>query len=594
MKIKSVEIWGMHNVLHKKYDFSNVNYFFGKNGSGKTTVLQAVQLALLGYIPGTNKKAQDIFTHSCAPEMKVSLVFDNGYNVTRSYKKNKQSVKSETTCVPDGFDPSDIVKDLELPVFNFSTFLAMSPNAMKDWFIKFLPSSENEVNWKKILDGSEVSYVNDSLYEDVLNYASGLTPDIEGVIKLNEYMKSLLSFKQAEQKRYQYTFSSLVYYQDYDGPNNENEITDKIASLRLTKQKYLNDVSAYNSQKYTERCLSEYSDLKDEINDDDDFTSCQSSVRDLENKLKEIDSKKFEIEREINSKRNEYDEVNKVVSTGGICSYTNEVCSSIQPMINGMKERAVRLKESISNLRTQLESISYSRMSVCKTLNETNQKLSAIIKRYGERDTILKSYKPVSKPEDLDVSFIDNEIARLEECIVQLRANLQYDRISENVSREKMVMEQDIDTLKNWINATGPNGIQASLSEKPFHDMEIILNNFLHTMYDPNISFKFILDSKNNSFGFGIVRDKRFIKFDTLSSGEKCIVSIILATGLIRCNDSKIHLMLVDDALDHLDDEKADMFFRTLAKIEDTQFILAGVKKCSVNNSDNFKITEII
>ena len=594
MKIKSVEIWGMHNVLHKKYDFSNVNYFFGKNGSGKTTVLQAVQLALLGYIPGTNKKAQDIFTHSCAPEMKVSLVFDNGYNITRSYKKNKQSVKSETTCIPYGFDPSDILKDIELPVFNFSSFLTMSPNAMKDWFIKFLPSSENEVNWKDILDGSEVSYVNDSLYRDVLNYASELTTDIEGVIKLNEYMKALLSFKQAEQKRYQSTFSSLVYYQDYDGPNNENEITDKIASLRLTKQKYLNDVSAYNSQQYTERCLSEYSDLSDEINNDDDFISCQSSVHDLENKLREIDSKKFEIEREINSKRHEYDEVNKVASTGGICSYTNEVCSSIQPMINGMKERSLRLKESISNLKIQLDSISYSRVSVCKTLNETKQKVAAIIKRYDERDTILKSYNPVSKPEDLDISFIDNEIARLEECIVQLRANLQYDRISENVSREKMVMEQDIDTLKNWINATGPNGIQASLSEKPFHDMEIILNDFLHTMYDPNISFKFILDSKNNSFGFGIIRDKRFIKFYTLSSGEKCIVSIVLATGLISCNKSQIHLMLVDDALDHLDDEKANMFFSTLEKLEDTQFILAGVKKCNVNTSDNFKITEII
>lgn len=594
MKIKSVEIWGMHNVLHKKYEFSSVNYFFGKNGSGKTTVLQAVQLALLGYIPGTNKKAQDIFTHSCAPEMKVSLVFDNGYNITRSYKKNKQSVKYETTCIPDGFDPSDILKDIELPVFNFSSFLTMSPNAMKDWFIKFLPSSENEVNWKDILDGSEVSYVNDSLYRDVLNYASELPPDIEGVIKLNEYMKALLSFKQAEQKRYQSTFSSLVYYQDYDGPNNENEITDKIASLRLTKQKYLNDVSAYNSQQYTERCLSEYSDLSDEINNDDDFISCQSSVHDLENKLREIDSKKFGVEREINSKRHEYDEVNKVASTGGICSYTNEVCSSIQPMINGMKERSVRLKENISTLKIQLESISYSRVSVCKTLNETKQKVAAIIKRYDERDTILKSYNPVSKPEDLDISFIDNEIARLEECIVQLRANLQYDRISENVSREKMVMEQDIDTLKNWINATGPNGIQASLSEKPFHDMEIILNDFLHTMYDPNISFKFILDSKNNSFGFGIIRDKRFIKFDTLSSGEKCIVSIVLATGLISCNKSQIHLMLVDDALDHLDDEKADMFFSTLAKLGDTQFILAGVKKCNVNTSDNFKITEII
>lgn len=594
MKIKSVEIWGMHNVLHKKYDFTNVNYFYGKNGSGKTTVLQAVQLALLGYIPGTNKKAQDIFTHSCAPEMKVSLVFDNGYNITRSYKKNGQSVKSETKCIPDGFDPSEIVRDLELPVFNFSTFLAMSPNAMKDWFIKFLPSSENEVNWKEILDGSEVSYVNDSLYQDVLNYASELTPDVKGVRKLNEYMKSLLSFKQAEQKRYQSTFSSLVYYQDYDGPDNENEITDKIASLRVTKQKYLNAISAYQSQQYTERCLEGYSDLKDDIHNDEDFISCQSSVSDLETKLRDIDSRKFEIEREINSKRHEYDEVNKVVSTGGVCSYTNEVCPSIQPMINGMRENSVRLKESISTLKMELNSLSASRMSTCQILNDTKQRLAIIIKRYDERDTILKSYNPVSKPDEVDISFIDNEIARLEECIVQLRANLQYDRISENVSREKMVMEQDIDTLKTWINVTGPNGIQAILSEKPFHDMETILNDLIHRMYDPDIEFKFILDGKNNSFGFGISRNKRFIKFDTLSSGEKCIISIVLATGLISCNPSQIHLMLVDDALDHLDDEKADIFFDTLAKFTDTQFILAGVKKCNVNNSDNFKITEII
>lgn len=594
MKIKSVEIWGMHNVLHKKYDFSNVNYFFGKNGSGKTTVLQAVQLALLGYIPGTNKKAQDIFTHSCAPEMKVSLVFDNGHTISRSYKKNGQSVKSETKCIPDGFDLSDILKDIELPVFNFSSFLTMSPNAMKDWFIKFLPSSENEVNWKEILEGAEVSYVNDPLYQDVLNYASELTPDIEGVRKLNEYMKSLLSFKQAEQKRYQSTFSSLVYYQDYDGPNNENEITDKIASLRLTKQKYLNAVSAYQSQQYTERCLAGYSDLKDDIHDDTDFIECQSSVSELENKMKEIDSRKVEIEREINFKRHEYDEVSKVISTGGVCSYTNTVCASIQPMIEEMDKKASCIREAISVLKVELESISYSRMSVCQVLNETKQKIAAITKRYDERDTILKSYNPVSKPDEVDVSFIDNEIAKLEECLVKLRANLQYDRISENVSREKMVMEQDIDTLKNWITVTGPNGIQASLSEKPFHDMEIILNDFLHTMYDPNISFKFILDSKNNSFGFGIIRDKRFIKFDTLSSGEKCIVSIVLATGLLSCNASEIHLMLVDDALDHLDDQKADMFFNTLAKLEDTQFILAGVKKCNVNNSDNFKITEII
>ena len=51
MRIKSVHIQGMHNVEDKTYQLSNATYFYGENGAGKSTVLQAIQLALLGYIP---------------------------------------------------------------------------------------------------------------------------------------------------------------------------------------------------------------------------------------------------------------------------------------------------------------------------------------------------------------------------------------------------------------------------------------------------------------------------------------------------------------------------------------------------------------
>ena len=43
MKIKSVLIEGMHNVDKKLYNFDGSTYFHGLNGSGKSTVLQAVQ-----------------------------------------------------------------------------------------------------------------------------------------------------------------------------------------------------------------------------------------------------------------------------------------------------------------------------------------------------------------------------------------------------------------------------------------------------------------------------------------------------------------------------------------------------------------------
>ena len=61
MEVKSVTIEGMHNATRKHYDLGSLSYLYGKNGSGKTTVMQAVQLALLGYIPGTNKRTSDIF-----------------------------------------------------------------------------------------------------------------------------------------------------------------------------------------------------------------------------------------------------------------------------------------------------------------------------------------------------------------------------------------------------------------------------------------------------------------------------------------------------------------------------------------------------
>ena len=64
MKIKSIYIDGLHNAVNKTYDFGDMVYIFGHNGAGKSTILQAIQFALLGYFPGTAKTKEAMLRHS--------------------------------------------------------------------------------------------------------------------------------------------------------------------------------------------------------------------------------------------------------------------------------------------------------------------------------------------------------------------------------------------------------------------------------------------------------------------------------------------------------------------------------------------------
>ena len=66
--------------------------FIGPNGAGKSTILEAVQLALLGYIPGYAKKNESIMKHSSDKMMEVIASFDDdGFVIDRTWMKNGAS-----------------------------------------------------------------------------------------------------------------------------------------------------------------------------------------------------------------------------------------------------------------------------------------------------------------------------------------------------------------------------------------------------------------------------------------------------------------------------------------------------------------------
>ena len=104
MKVEAIQILNMHKVKSKLVDIKDhVTYLHGPNGAGKSTILEAIQLALLGYIPGLGKTNSDIMRHAHGPILGVELKLTDGntaVTVNRMWTAKKKSVTSGVEITP--------------------------------------------------------------------------------------------------------------------------------------------------------------------------------------------------------------------------------------------------------------------------------------------------------------------------------------------------------------------------------------------------------------------------------------------------------------------------------------------------------------
>ncbi len=103
-----------------KYQLEAVNILVGNNFVGKSAVLQAIQLGLLGYVPGGIPKTNaGIFSLSCGSLMSVTLrIADPTARptdctiITRSFEQRGESVKAAESITPKGFTVPNCLLDV--------------------------------------------------------------------------------------------------------------------------------------------------------------------------------------------------------------------------------------------------------------------------------------------------------------------------------------------------------------------------------------------------------------------------------------------------------------------------------------------------
>ncbi len=576
MKITDITIEGLHNVEKRKYHLSDVNYFYGKNGAGKSTILQAIQLALLGYIPGTSKTNEAIFKHSNSHTMAVTLdLLDesgSSYRIRRIWTKSNGRISSSVEIDPD-LDISNIVGEIELPIFNFSDFIGMSANKLKEWFINFLPDNAAAIDWKSVFSEYEEHI---SCMDQIFSDGPVSIKGIEGVRQMNAFLKSLLAFKKSESERIQNTIQSLICYDDVDQDYNIDEIDSRINTIMQD----IKQVSAYKAAADANRRinaeLESYSDLSSDFNTDDKAIALRDQMDALKLKIDSFDlidyqSQIYELSAKLHNLKN-------IIQNPDVCPYTNLVCGSIQSMKSESKLEYDAVLHQLNQIKQKSESQDCAIKNLKDSYDQCIRDLNDLLNRYDRRNKLKSMLVPTCEPlNNVDIDSLHRELTELQTIKSKLLANQRYAELIDSITKDKFVTDQDIQYINKLVKLTDANNMQTTMMEAPFINLAHDMNRYIQQIFDKSVSVKFNLASKANSFSFGIDRSGVYIPFDLLSSGEKCLFMLSMMLCIVSISNSDLKLILIDDMLDHLDSNKADQLFKSISNISDVQIILAGV-----------------
>ena len=578
MKITKVKISGFHNVIHKEYDLGDITYFTGHNGAGKSTILNAIEYALFGYIPGTSKNSNEsLFKHANRDTMSVELEISDGIAtivVSRSIVKSGSKYLTAFNINPETYEISDIIDDLELPVFNFSEFIGMTANKLKDWFINFLPSSDFTTDWKTVLkDNAGVASILDTyLIPNTLEAIESFNlSGLDEVRKTNEYIKSAISFKKQEIQRLQNTTQSLVYYDDFDCDCSIQELQETLT----TYQKYKSMLQEYTKYSEHNAQLDARLAALDTTIDTQVLRNEIDSERNTFNRISEeiikLNSTISSLNADINSKSN-------IIKGNGICPYTSKQCNDISRLVADYRNQVINDTAKLSELKKQLTQLNSELSVSTNKINTGEEQFRRAMKQQAEAESLKSAYVELPDISNVpDIEEVEQTLVETQDKIVKLTANEKYQNMIDTLSQQKNVLSQSLDILKKWDTLTGVNGLQATSGTDPFEAFAKSVESYLPNVFGDNCKVHFNSQGKANTFNFGLMRGNTYIPFDLLSSGEKCIYTVALLIALIKQSKSNLKILLIDDLFDHLDTNNISELLDKLKDEKEVQMIFAGV-----------------
>lgn len=215
----------------------------GPNGSGKSAHLEAVMVALLGYLPKLGKTPGATMTLAANGRMDTRLTMVNGLSITRIFfNKKKGGASQEISILDPEYNGIEAITTTQLeeiiaqktgafPVmFDPSEFLALTPDKRREWLTPYIPKTEVQP-----FEAATVAIYRELLGDDVVDAILELTTD-----------KAALH-KRSKEKNAQLHDASFLLFKDIDdattGPDGDDKavrwltlLKDRSSAMRQRKR----------------------------------------------------------------------------------------------------------------------------------------------------------------------------------------------------------------------------------------------------------------------------------------------------------------------------------------------------------------------
>lgn len=567
MNVTRINIKGMHNIVNKTYDLRHFNLIVGKNGAGKSTILEAIQLGLLGYIPGQNKTNEAIMKHANCDSMSVTVTTDTGVVITRTWTRHGSKVSSNVVTNDESFT----VDELSLPIYDFDKFSSMSANAQKDVILSMLPKDDTRILYSEVL-----RIPDDKSSPWLIDFIKSLPDEvtIENCKSVNAQLKSKLSELKGSLDRTVSTIQTLAHYSDVpDVP--VAALETELAQLQAEK---LESTKARENNMKRSSILAQLDLFKNMCDCADEDEQLQQYEAESEQLYKTI----TENTNRAKLMRDDLDKLMRTIKDNqhiieGICPLSDGSCPKLRDasiaaneQIHELYARYDKQMHDIDALNKQLDDDSHNRGMIRNMVESMRD-------RYKRRDAFLSQLKDIPECTILDDEVIDSQIDECIDAIAKVKANERYFSLITDLNNDRFNTENAISVVKDWIDITGPNKLQSRICTDAMDSLSSSISSYVSNCFS-RYSALIVGSDKSNSFSYGLVKDNTFIDYATMSSGERCMFTMcfILALSKLRNHEMPI---IVDDIFDHLDDNNVSNLIESLYNMQGgPQVIIATAK----------------
>jgi len=572
--IKSLAIRNWKAFEDKLITFSKgITFFVGRNGVGKTTVLDAICLGVTGKCPTAD--FQELVRNPLLPA-EVRLDFEVNGNQVSLIRRFRLDRKLPSEMVIDGKRRGMGWDDL-----SSSALEALAVDEM--FFNRLTYMSEGEV-FRYLQDPPSKAL--NARVQDIFGIASlqELKEFTEGIIrKFSSSIRDISSELKTIRIGKPVGDSEIAAAQDYLDKQKEKEKRTQEERDELTKE-----IMAINEERRKYEDLQGLlTEIAEKYGSEIRRTSRESLDDALLEAIKTVDS-------EISIK--EQDLRNGEVSVGSVqnrLTYLRDIESLLQSVIADTEEKtevpcpickrpvsktlAERLinetKQQIEEAKKELQEIQDASRALQEKIKTLRQKVREL-RDYGTRlntfsKPLLERVKPLSI-EKVDPLLSSLNLSLKEKSDIEKSKASQLDGIRKEIEQktnylaELKAQSKEADRLKllkdrlnsfyerQMLTETISRALESTLQEQKDQNLAHIYKwiSELWQKFRPESRWNVVLDDK------GIIRvtsDERQYEFAHLSGGEKTVLLILARVILCRLLSTRVDFLMIDEPLEHLD-----------------------------------------